>query len=189
MSEVVDVVVIVGSLRAGSLNRKMAHAAIAAAPAGLQFTIVEIGDLPFYNQDLETETPPAQWVAFRERIRRAGAVLFVTPEYNRSVPGVLKNAIDVGSRPPKANAWTGKPAAVITVSTGAIGGFGANHHLRQSLVAVNLPAMAQPDAYIGSAADLFDTDGKITKDSTREFVTKFMAAFAKWIAANQSPRS
>ena len=111
-------------------------------------------------------------------------VLFVTPEYNRSVPGVLKNAIDVGSRPYGKSAWDGKPGAVVSVSPGAIGGFGANHHLRQSLVFLNMPAMQQPEAYIGGADKLFDASGKLTNDGTREFLQKFMAAFAAWIAIN-----
>jgi chromate reductase len=141
---------------------------------------VEIGHLPFYNQDLETAQPPAPWVEFRQRLKAAEAVLFVTPEYNRSVPGVLKNAIDVASRPKESSAWRGKPAAVISVSPGAIGGFGANHHLRQSLVFLNMPPL-QEEAYIGQAASLFDEQGKLNKPDTREFVGKFLVAFDRWI--------
>ena len=141
MADTRDVVVIVGSLRKDSLNRKAANAIAAIAPASLRFEIVEIGQLPFYNQDLD-EAPPAAWTAFRDRVRAADAVLFVTPEYNRSVPGVLKNAIDVGSRPYGKSVWSGKPAAIVTVSPGAIGGFGANHHLRQSLVYLDMPTTA-----------------------------------------------
>jgi len=108
-------------------------------------------------------------------------VLFVTPEYNRSVPGVLKNAIDVASRPYGQSAWSGKPAAVISLSPGAIGGFGANHHLRQSLVFLNMPTLQQPEAYIGRAADLFDESGAIKNPETKQFVDKFLAAFADWV--------
>jgi chromate reductase len=110
----------------------------------------------------------------------------VTPEYNRSMPGVLKNAIDIASRPYGKNAWNGKPGAVISVSPGAIGGFGANHHLRQSLVFLNVPALQQPEAYIGNAAKLFDESGKLTDDSTRDFLQKFLQAFAQWIERNIS---
>jgi chromate reductase len=108
-------------------------------------------------------------------------VLFVTPEYNRSVPAPLKNAIDVGSRPYGQSVWDKKPAAVVSVSPGAIGAFGANHHLRQSLVFLNMPTMQQPEAYIGGADKLFDASGKITNDGTRDFLTKFMAAYAAWV--------
>ena len=108
-------------------------------------------------------------------------MLFVTPEYNRSVPGVLKNAIDVASRPYGKSAWDGKPAAVVSVSPGAIGAFGANHHLRQSLVFLNMPTLQQPEAYIGQAATLFDAGGKFANEQTREFATKFLNAFAAWI--------
>src|SRR5690348_11585959 len=128
-----SIAVVVGSLRAESINRKLAHELVRLAPAGLAFDFVEIGALPLYNQDLD-EAPPAEWEAFRAAIRAKDAVLFVTPEYNRSVPGVLKNAIDVGSRPYGHSAWAKKPAAVVTASPGALGGFGSNHHLRQSCV-------------------------------------------------------
>ena len=121
---------------------------------------------------------------FKEAIGKSDAVLFVTPEFNRSVPGALKNALDVGSRPYGKSVWSGKPGAVVSVSPGAIGGFGANHHLRQSLVFLNVPAMPQPEAYIGGAAGLFGPDGALTNDSTREFLTKFMLAFAQWIERN-----
>lgn len=173
------VAVLVGSLRKGSYNRMMAKALCGLAP-GLACEIVEIGDLPHYNQDLD-ENPPQQWKAFKERIRAADAVLFVTPEYNRSVPGVLKNAIDVGSRPYGQSAWSGKPCAVMTVSPGAIGGFGANHHLRQSLVFLDMPCLQQPEAYVGGAARLFDGEGGIADDKTRQFLAGFMERFAAWI--------
>ena len=179
-----NVAVIVGSLRKESFNRKTANALLAMAPASLKLTIHEIGQLPLFNQDLDTATPPAEWKAFRDGIREADAVLFVTPEYNRGVPGVLKNAIDVGSRPYGHNAFNGKPGGVISVSPGAIGGFGANHAVRQSLVFLNVPAMPQPEAYIGNAAKLFDDQGKLTDTSAREFLQKFLQAFAQWIEIN-----
>ncbi len=175
-----DVVVIVGSLRKGSYNRMMAHALAALAPPSLKLEIVEIGALPLYDQDEDT-APPAAWRSFRDRVRPADAVLFVTPEYNRSVPAALKNAIDVGSRPYGSSVWDGKPAAIVSVSPGAIGGFGANHHLRQSLVFLNMPPLQQPEAYIGGAANLFNADGKLTNPGTADFLKKFMQAFAAWI--------
>lgn len=182
------VAVIVGSLRKDSLNRKVAEAAAALAPGGLQFSFVQIGDLPLFNQDLET-TPPAQWTRFRDEVRAADAVLFVTPEFNRSVPGALKNAIDVGSRPYGQSAFNGKPAAVISVSMGAIGGFGANHHLRQSLAFLNMPTLQQPEAYIGAAHTLFDEAGKLNNDATAKFLAQLMGSFAAWIEANAPARA
>ncbi|MEO7324342.1 MAG: NADPH-dependent FMN reductase [Dokdonella sp.] len=182
-----DVVVLVGSLRKESLNRKVAVALIGIAPASLQLEIVEIGDLPLYNADLDEATVPPAYTTFRERVRRAHGVLFVTPEYNRSVPGALKNAIDVGSRPYGKSVWSGKPAAIVSASPGAIGGFGANHHLRQSLVFLDMPALQQPEAYIGGVDKLFDESNKLTNDSTRQFLGRFMQAYAAWLERNAAP--
>ena len=176
-----SVAVLVGSLRRGSYTRKVAKTLTELAPSSLSCEIVEIGDLRLYNADLETDTPPPEWVAFRERIRESSAVLFATPEYNRSVPGVLKNAIDVGSRPKATNAFAKKPAAIVSASIGAISGFGANHHLRQMLVFLDMPAMQQPEAYIGHADKLFNEAGALVVDSTRDFLRAFMEAFAEWI--------
>ena len=148
MTQQRQVAVIVGSLREGSLNRKVARAIEALAPDHLVFEEIGIGDLPLYNQDLDGD-PPAEWIAFRDAIRPKDALLFVTPEYNRSIPGVLKNAIDVGSRPYGKSVWAKKPAAVISASLGTYGGFGANHHLRQSCVFLDVPLMPQPEAYLG----------------------------------------
>jgi chromate reductase len=178
-----NVAVLVGSLRKDSFNRKMAKALAALAPPSLKLTIVEIGDLPLYNQDYDG-APPPPYVAFKQKISAADAVLFVTPEYNRSVPGALKNAIDAGSRPYGQSAFDGKPGAIVSVSPGAIGGFGANHHLRQSLTFLNVPTMQQPEAYIGGAGSLFAEDGAIKVEATREFAKKFLEAFARWIEAN-----
>ena len=178
-----DVAAFVGSLRKDSINRKLANALADLAPSSLQLTIIEIGQLPLYNQD-EDSNPPAAWAAFRARLKAADAVLFVTPEYNRSVPAALKNALDVGSRPAGQNVWNGKPGAIVSASPGAIGGFGANHHLRQSLVFLNVPAMQQPEAYIGGADKLFDASGRLVNDGTRKFLQQFMQAFAAWVAAN-----
>jgi chromate reductase len=177
------VAVLVGSLRKGSFNRKMALALKAMAPPTLALEIVEIGALPLYNQDDDAAPPPAS-AAFKEAIFGVDAVLFITPEYNRSVPGVLKNAIDIASRPYGKSAWSGKPAAIISVSPGAIGAFGANHHLRQSLVFLDMPAMAQPEAYIGGAGDLFDEAGAIKKPETAKLMATFLEKFEAWIGRN-----
>jgi chromate reductase, NAD(P)H dehydrogenase (quinone) len=174
------IAVLIGSLRRESYNRKMAKALMAMAPESLALEIIEIGGLPLYNEDLEANSPVA-WIEFRERIRGFDGFLFVTPEYNRSVPAVLKNAIDVGSRPYGKSVWGGKPGAVISVSPGAIGGFGANHHLRQSMVFLNVPMMQQPEAYLGNAANLFDASGNLANDSIRELAQNYINAFSAWV--------
>jgi chromate reductase len=173
-------------LRKKSFHRMLACALAGLALPSLSLEIVEIGDLPFYNEDLEPETPAA-WQALRQRVQQADAVLFLTPEYNRSVPAVLKNAVDVLSRPYGKGALAGKPAAVISASPGAMGGFGANHHLRQSLVGVGARAMASPEAYIGGVASLFDEQGALVNERTREFLQVFMKTLASWIAAVGKP--
>lgn len=185
MDQACDVAVIVGSLRKGSINRHVANALAELAPAPLKLSIVEIGELPIYNQDGD-DNPPAAWTKFRDRIKAADAVLFVTPEHNRSVPAALKNALDIGSRPPGKSVWNGKPAAIVSASPGAIGGFGANHHLRQSLVALNVPAMPAPEAYLGGADKYFDAAGKLINDRTRDVLQRFVHAYAAWISAKNS---
>jgi chromate reductase len=184
MTKTRNVAVIVGSLRKDSLNRKASLALAEQAPEGVELSIVEIGDLPHYDEDVEAAGPPEAWTRFREQIAASDAVLFVTPEYNRSVPGVLKNAIDVGSRPYGASAFAGKPAAIMSLSQGAIGGFGANHHLRQSLVFLDMPILQQPEAYVGNAGSLFDENGALASDETRGFFTTFITAFAGLIERN-----
>jgi chromate reductase len=175
-----SVAVIVGSLRKAAFSRKTANALVALAPPSLKTRFIEIGELALYNEELEASVP-ASWAAFRQAVREVQAVLFVTPEYNRSVPGVLKNALDVGSRPYGQSVGSGKPAGIVSTSPGVIGGFGANHHLRQSLVFLDMPAMQQPEAYVGGAHKLFDADGRLTNDDTRGFLTKFMEGFAAWV--------
>ena len=182
MAEMYKVAVLVGSLRKESLNRKAAQALIALAPANLRLQIVEFGDLPLYDEDLEAAGPPEPWLRFRREVAASDAVLFVTPEYNRSVPGALKNAIDVGSRPYGKSAWAGKPAAVMSVSPGAMGGFGANHHLRQSLVFLDMPVLQQPEAYVGGAGELFGENGELKQERTKAFFQTFIDAFAGWLA-------
>jgi chromate reductase len=178
--EPIRVAVLVGSLRQASLTRKVAKQLVALAPAGLTFEWLEIGDLPHYNQDLET-TPPASWVRFRQEVAACDAVLFVTPEYNRSIPGVLKNALDVASRPAGQSAWKGKPAGIVSVAPRDLGAFGANHHLRQSLVFLDMPTMQQPEAYVGRIVERMDEAGNLTDETTREFLRSYMRAFAEWL--------
>jgi chromate reductase len=179
--------VIIGSLRKDSISRKFANALKDIAPESLLLEIVEIGSLPLYNEDLETTPPNMEWDIFRHQVRMADAVLFITPEYNRSVSGVLKNAIDVGSAPHGQNVFDGKPGAIISLSVGSMGAFGANHHLRQSLVFLNILTMQQPEAYIGSSETLIDINGKISDERTKLFITNFIDAFAEWIERHTEP--
>lgn len=180
MSTSFDVAAIVGSLRTGSLTRRVVLALAGMMQDSLKIEILDIGGLPLYNPDVDT-APPASWTAFRSRVKRADAVLFATPEYNRSVPGALKNAIDVGSRPYGSSAWAGKPAAVLSVSPGAMGGFGANHHLRQSLVFLDMPTLQQPEAYLGGADKFFDEQGNIINPATKTMLLRFGQTFEAWI--------
>jgi len=176
-----SIAVLVGSLRKDSFTRKVANA-IAQLTPGLTFSHVEIGNLSLYNQDDDTATPPATWTALRDTLRAADGYLFATPEYNRSVPGVLKNAIDIASRPYGKSAFgAGKPGAVVGVSPGALGAFGANHHLRQSLVALDVAVLQQPEMYINNAAKLFDASGALANDDTKALFTRFGAVFTAWV--------
>jgi chromate reductase len=179
MSESFDVAVLVGSLRKASFTRKVALALMDLAPKGLTCRMVEIGDLAMYNEDLD-DKPPAPWMRFRQDIARSRAVLLATPEYNRSIPGCLKNALDVGSRPQGKSVWDGKPAGIVSVTPYKLGAFGANHALRQALVYLNVPAMQQPEAYIANAGELFDAEGKVKTEETKKIFTQFMAAFGQW---------
>ena len=182
-----NIAVLVGSLRRDAFSGRVADAFRALQPASLALERVEIGQLPLYNQDLEPQAPQP-WLDFRARIRAADGVLFVTPEYNRSVPAALKNAIDVGSRPYGKSAWSGKPCAVVSNSPGGIGGFGANHHLRQSLVFLDMPVLQQPEMYVGGVDKLVEAGGKVTSDKTREFFTGFLAKFAAWVERNAAAK-
>lgn len=170
---------IIGSLRKESFNRKIANRLIALAPT-LEMKIIEIGQLSFFNQDDEA-TPPKAWVQFREAIKPLDGFILLTPEYNRSVPAVIKNALDIGSRPYGENLWNGKPCAIISASIGAMGGFGANHHLRQSMVFLNAPCMQQPEVYLSFADKLFDDNGNMNNEGTKNFLGEFIQAFTKWV--------
>jgi chromate reductase len=176
------IAVIVGSLRKESWSRKLASALMKMAPSSLEMQIIEIGQLPLYNQDPDDSGHPLkEWTAFREEMKKFDGILFVTPEYNRSIPAPLKNAIDVGSRPYGKSVWSGKPTAVISCSPSAVGGFGANNHLRQTFVFLDMPCMQQPEAYVSHIDKLIDKDAKILKEDTREFLQKFIDAYAKWV--------
>ena len=174
------IAVLVGSLRKDSFSRKIARNLEQLAPAGYTFEEIDISKLGFYNQDLDGHEP-AEWLELRAKIKSANAVLFVTPEYNRSVPGVLKNAIDIASRPYGHNAFSGKPAAVVSNSPGNIGGFGAHHHLRQMLAFLNMPTLQQPEMYLSGVGDWFDDEGRVKKEDTRKFLAQFAQTFASWI--------
>jgi chromate reductase len=175
------IAIIVGSLRKDSLNRKVARSICAIRGDNLDCSMIEIGDLPLYNQDLDA-SPPAQWVRFREQVGGADGVLFVSPEYNRGMPGVLKNAIDVGSRPYGQSVFDKKPAAIVTVSPGSIGGFGANHQIRQAGVFLNMPMMQQPEAYLGHVNDdSFDESGSLKEGPLKELVSTLAHAFHDWV--------
>jgi len=175
------IAIIVGSLREGSINRKVARSICALRGDNLDCSTIEIGDLPLYNQDLD-DNPPEQWVRFREQVGSADGVLFVSPEYNRGIPGVLKNAIDVGSRPYGTSVFDKKPGAIVTVSPGSIGGFGANHQIRQAAVFLNMPIMQQPEAYLGHVSDdAFDADGCLKEGPLKGLVEVLAHSFAGWV--------
>ncbi len=174
------ITMLVGSLRKDFFNKKIANEVMKIASSNLQLEILEIGQLGFYNEDLDQGNPPQEWVQFRNKIKNSDGFLFFTPEYNRGIPAVLKNAIDVASRPYRKNNWAGKPGAVVSVSISAIGAFGANHLLRQSMVFVDVPMMQQPEAYIGNAQKLFDESGNLV-ENTRKFLQSFIDAYENWV--------
>lgn len=174
--------VFVGSLRKGSYSRKIAEVMKRLAPPTLSLATIDIGGLALFDPDLDDDgATPDAWTRFRMAVVAVDAVLFVTPEYNRSIPGVLKNALDVGSRPYGSSVWVGKPGAIVSASPGAMGGFGANHHLRQSLVFLDVPTLQQPELYLGHVDRLFDTSDDLTEEWARDALTGFLVAFAGWI--------
>ena len=182
------IAIIVGSLREGSINRKVARSICGLRGDNLECSMIEIGDLPLYNQDYDAN-PPEQYVRFRRQIAEADGVLFVSPEYNRGIPGVLKNAIDIGSRPYGQSVFDKKPAAIVTASPGSIGGFGANHQIRQACVFLNMPVMQQPEAYLGHVSDdAFDESGCLTEGPLKEIITGLAHAFHDWVDMIQRSR-
>jgi chromate reductase, NAD(P)H dehydrogenase (quinone) len=180
-----NLALIVGSLRQGAYTRLVAQALIDLAPPTLKLNEVGIGELPFYNQDLETDTPPAPWRTFRDQIRKSDGVVFVTPEYNRGMPGVVKNAIDVGSRPPKESVWRGKPALVISQTPGKLGGMSGHQQLRLTLSVIASPVMPAPEVYIPEVAKLFGPDGRLIADDTRKLLSSVLNDFNTWVGRFQ----
>lgn len=183
-----NIALIVGSLRQGAYTRLVAQSLFDLAPSTFKLNEVGIGELPFYNQDLETAMPPTQWRTFREQIRQSDGVVFVTPEYNRGMPGVLKNAIDVGSRPPKESVWRGRPTLVVSQTPGRLGAMSANQQLRLTLSVIGSPAMPAPELYIPEVAKLFGPDGKLTAEDTRKQLSSALADFDAWIGRFQPVR-
>lgn len=170
-----------GSLRKESFSKKIARAVVEMAPEGFEFKIISMEGLPIYNQDFDDyDQVPENYVKFRNEVKLLDGFIFVTPEYNRSIPGVLKNAIDVGSRPKGESVWNGKPGAVFSNSPGNLSGFGANHHLRQCLVSLNVPTMQQPEVYLAKIAEVFDEQGKIKNEKTTAFLQKAVGAYIDW---------
>ena len=174
--------IVVGSLRKGSYSKAVArHIGSALAAGGLEVTTVEIGDLPLYNEDLETDSPPEAWTRFRAEMAATDAVLFVTPEYNRSIPAAIKNAIDVGSRPYGKNIWGDKPGAVASVTPGGTGAMGSNFALRQALIFVDVHLMSQPEAYVANIAGSVNEAGEVEDERTVKFLNGYAQAFAAWV--------
>jgi chromate reductase, NAD(P)H dehydrogenase (quinone) len=174
--------IFIGSQRKESFSKKIANALPEFTPKNLSLEEVDLYDLEMYNQDFDDdESPAASWTRFRKQVQKYDGFLFITPEYNRSLPALLKNALDIGSRPHGKSVWNGKPGAVISISPGAMGGFGANHHLRQILTCLNVPVMAQPEAYLGFSATLFDEEGKLDNLKTMDFLKAYMESYANWI--------
>ena len=168
--------IVVGSIRKNSFSEQLANNLVELFPAGYEAEFIEIANLPLYNQDSD-ENIPEVYTSFRETVKALDAVVFVTPEHNRSVPAALKNALDVGSRPYGANVWDSKPALIVSQSPSNLSGFGANHHLRQVLAFLNMPVVQQPEAYIANVHELLGEDGKITNEGTVEFLQSVVDAF------------
>lgn len=177
------IAILIGSLREASINRKVARTICTLEKDRLDCTIVPIGDLPLYNQEYDgSPEEPKSYAAFRKAIAESDGILFVSPEYNRGIPGVLKNAIDVGSRPYGKSVWNRKAAAIVTASPGAVGGFGSNHQIRQSCVFLNMPVMQHPEAYLGYINDeSFGEDGLIKDGPLKDFVKQVAEAYADWV--------
>ncbi|WP_277968075.1 NADPH-dependent FMN reductase [Sphingomonas echinoides] len=188
MTKLPRIGVILGSLQTHGITRKIAHAMQDLVGDRLALEIIEIGDLPLYNPERDGEGIPA-WATFRQTVAPVDGILFLTPEYNRSIPAALKNAIDVGSRPHGDSVWAQKPAGIISQSPGMIGGFGANHHLRQCLVFLDMPAMQQPETYLSRSAALFDDAGRLIEGPGKVILETFADAFAKWVVQYRFQRT
>jgi chromate reductase, NAD(P)H dehydrogenase (quinone) len=182
--------ILVGSLRRGSISKQIASNVAGLFPEGYETEFIEIGNLPFYNQDDDEEQNRlVEYTVFRNKMMQFDAFLFVTPEYNRTVPAVISNALDIGSRPYGKSVWDGKPAAIVSQSPGNLGGFGANHHLRQSLVCLNMPVVQQPEVYMSNAAALLDESGKISNEGTVQFLQSFVDTYVDLIEKHQSKKT
>jgi chromate reductase len=175
-----SVVVLVGSLRKESFSLKIANALTKLAPDTLKLDVVTLHDISFFNQDLEAN-PPADWLAFREKLQKSNGVLFVTPEYNRSISGVLKNAIDVGSRPYGKSSFLGKPVGIISNSPGPLGGVSAAKHLQNIMPGICGPILGQPEIYLNGIGDAFDDKGQLTKESLQKVLQQYIDAFAAFV--------
>jgi chromate reductase, NAD(P)H dehydrogenase (quinone) len=180
MSTPHNIVVIVGSIRKESHTLKVANALAKLAPAALKLDVVTLHGISFFNQDLET-TPPADWLALREKIQKCAGVLFVTPEYNRSIPGVLKNAIDVASRPYGKSSFLGKPIGIISNSPGPLGGVSAAKHLQNILPGISGPILGQPEIYLNGVGDAFDEKDHLIKESLQKVLQQYIDAFAAFV--------
>ncbi len=175
------IAVVVGSTRKNSLSQSLANNLVSLLPEGYDAKFIKIDNLPLYNQDYDSEDTPEQYETFRDQLRDIDAVIFVTPEHNRSYPAALKNALDIGSRPYGQSVWNGKPALVVSQSTGNLSGFSANHHLRQTLTFLNMPTLQQPEAYIAHTDKLIDEHGKINNEGTVKFLQSIIDAFVELI--------
>ena len=172
---------IVGSLRKGAYTRMLSRAIPGIAPSSFRLGEIGIGELPLYNQDLDTDAPPPAWTTFRDQVKSSDAILFITPEYNRGMPGAVKNAIDVGTRPPKQSVWRGKPAAVISLTPGRLGAMAAHQQLRLALSVIGVPVMPAPEVYLAEAAKLFDSNGTLVSEEAIKLLTSMLHEFDTWI--------
>src|SRR5579871_6828723 len=179
------IVVIVGSLRKESFSLKIAHALAKLAPPSLKLDVTTLNGISFFNQDLEAN-PPADWLAFREKIQKADGVIFVTPEYNRAIPGVLKNAIDVGSRPYGKSSFLGKPTGIVSNSPGPLGGVNAAKSLQNILPGISGPIMGQPEIYLNGVGDGFNEKGELIKESLQAVLKQYLDAYAAWVDKQNS---
>jgi chromate reductase, NAD(P)H dehydrogenase (quinone) len=180
MASPYNIVVIVGSIRKESFTLKIANTLAKMAPASIKLDVTTLHGISFFNQDLEA-TPPADWVAFREKLQKSNGVLFVTPEYNRSIPGVLKNAIDVGSRPYGKSSFLGKPTGIVSNSPGPLGGVNAAKHLQNILPCISGPIMGQPETYLNAVGDAFDERGQCSKETLQKVLQQYIDAYAAFV--------
>ncbi|UEM08783.1 NAD(P)H-dependent oxidoreductase [Bradyrhizobium barranii subsp. barranii] len=176
-----NIVVIAGSLRKDSFSLKVANALAKLAPASLKLEVITLAGISFFNQDLEG-APPADWLSFREKLQKSDGVIFVTPEYNRAIPGVLKNAIDVASRPYGKSSFNGKPVGIISNSPGPLGGVSAAKTLQNILPGITGPILQQPETYLNAVGDAFDAEGNLTKESLKPVLQAYIDAFAAHVA-------